>query len=244
MTKGFVIMAQNTKTVSYTKCAKALELSIKKVIPNSNITIITSDMLPYGDLGGYLNDWQIYEASPYDETIKLEADMLIASSIDHWWSMFRHRDLVVSTGCRNWHGEISLARDYRAVFDHNCLPDVYNAITYWRLSETAREFFNLTHAIFNNWTEFRTLLKFAPDTPDTDLVYAMAAQIMGPERVTLPFASYPKIVHMKRHIAGTQTEDWTRELNWEYRDYLLRVSTVAQSGAFHYNVKEWHRGLD
>jgi hypothetical protein len=120
------------------------------------------------------------------------------------------------------------------VFDHNNLPDVYNAITYWRLSETAREFFDLVRDIFLNWTQFRTLLKFAPETADTDLVYAMAAEIIGPELVTLPFASYPKIVHMKRHHAGTETEHWGRELVWEYPDWRLRINTVAQWGAFHY----------
>ena len=54
------------------------------------------------------------------------------------------------------------------------------------------------------------------------------------ERVTMPFASYPKIVHMKRHHAGTETEHWGRELVWEYSDWRLRINTVAQWGAFHY----------
>jgi hypothetical protein len=67
----------------------------------------------------------------------------------------------------------------------------------------------------------------------------MAAQIMGPERVTMPFASYPRIVHMKRHIAGTQNNNWTKELVWEYQDWQLRINTVAQWGAFHFNVKDW-----
>ena len=62
----------------------------------------------------------------------------------------------------------------------------------------------------------------------------MAAEIMGPERVTLPFATYPKIVHMKRYHAGTETEHWGRELVWEYSDWRLRINTVAQWGAFHY----------
>jgi hypothetical protein len=44
--KGFVIMAQGD---SYVKCAQALELSIKQVMPNANVTIITTEMLPHGD---------------------------------------------------------------------------------------------------------------------------------------------------------------------------------------------------
>ena len=185
----------------------------------------------------FANDAMVFGQTPFRETIKLEADMMIASPIDHWWTMFRHRDVVISTGCRNWRGAVSTARHYRKVFDDNQLPDVYNAITYWRLSSTAKEFVGLTRAIFDNWSEFKKLIKFPPEVADTDLVYAMAAQIMGPEQVTLPFADYPQIVHMKRHHAGTETQDWTRELVWEMDP--LRINTIAQWGAFHYNVKDW-----
>ena len=92
MTRGFVIMAQDTEKVSYTNCAKALELSIKRVMPDANVTIITTDMLPHGDQAPdsdwkLINDWQVYEASPYDETIKLEADMFIPRDISHWFAI-------------------------------------------------------------------------------------------------------------------------------------------------------------
>jgi hypothetical protein len=185
----------------------------------------------------YADDWQVFYQSPFRETIKLEADMWITSSIDHWWNLFRKRDLVISTGCRTWQDQCSTARHYRKIFDANHLPDVYNAVTYWRLSITAKEFFDLTRNIFEHWTEYRKLLKFPDETASTDLVYAMAAQIIGSELLTLPFATYPRIVHMKRHHAGTQTENWTKELIWEWDRGSLRVQTLAQSGAFHYHVK-------
>jgi hypothetical protein len=221
----------------YETCAQHLTDSIRQFHPDANITVVTQDLLPYGDQGGYVNDWQMFAASPYRQTIKLEADMLIASPIDHWWTMFEHRDVVVSTGCRDFYDQPVTTRRYRKFIDDNQLPDVYNAITYWRLSSTARDFFNLVRGIFENWDEYKQLVKFPEDTPSTDFVYAMAAQIMGPELITMPFASYPRIVHMKRHIIGTQTEDWTQELVWEQDP--LRIQTVAQWGAFHYNIKDW-----
>jgi hypothetical protein len=250
--QGYLIPALNTDAVDYVACAVRLAQSIRQFHPDAKIAVMTlsrcSDpvfdhvvSLPYGDQGDgtnhQCNDWQVFRATPFRETIKLEADMLITSNIDHWWTMFRHRDVVVSTGCRNWRGEVSTARNYREIFDNNNLPDVYNAITYWRLSETAKEFFDLVRDIFSNWAEFKTLLKFGPDEPDTDLVYAIAAQIIGSEKVIIPFASYPQIVHMKRHHTGTQTADWTKELVWENNP--LRIQTVAQWGAFHYHVKDW-----
>ena len=246
--RGYVIPAIDTDGVSYTDCAEQLAMSIKSWHPEASVSIMTNNRcdwsvfdhvieLPYGDQGSYANDWQVFKASPYRQTIKLEADMLIASPIDHWWTMFEHRDVVVSTGCRDFYNQTATSRYYRKFIDDNHLPDVYNAITYWRLSATAQEFFDLVRNIFEHWEDYKRLVKFPEDAPSTDFVYAMAAQIMSPERVTMPFASYPSIVHMKRHVIGTTTNNWTRELVWELDP--LRIQTVAQWGAFHYHIKDW-----
>jgi hypothetical protein len=235
--RGYLIPAINTEAVDYVVCAEQLAASIRQWHPQANITILTKETLPQGDQGGFANDWQCFAASPYRQTIKLEADMVIASSIDHWWTMFEHRDVVISTGARDFYDQPADSRFYRKVFDANNLPDVYSAITYWRVSSTAQEFFRLVRNIFENWAQYRTLLKFPDEVPTTDLVYAMAAQISGPELVTIPFASYPKIVHMKRYMIPTQTSNWTQELVWESNP--LRFNTVAQWGAVHYHVKDW-----
>ena len=246
--RGYLILAIDTESVDYLGCAQQLARSIRQWHPDANIAVVTvkrcSDPvfdhvvpLPNGDQGGFANDWQCFAASPYRQTIKLEADMVIASPIDHWWTMFQHRDLVISTGARDFYDQPATSRYYRKVFDTNHLPDVYNAITYWRVSQTAQEFFRLVRNIFENWAKYRTLLKFPDDVPSTDLVYAIAAQIIGPELVTMPFASYPKIVHMKRHMIATHTPNWTQELVWENNP--LRFNTVAQWGAVHYHQKDW-----
>ena len=235
--RGYIIPAINTDTVDYVACANQLASSIRQWHPAAEITILTKEMLPFGDRGGYANDWQCCVSSPYRQTIKLEADMIIASPIDHWWTMFEHKDVVISTGARDFYDQSTKSKFYRKIFDANNLPDVYNAITYWRVSPTSLEFFRLVRSIFEQWSSYKTLLKFPDDEPTTDLVYAMAAQIMGPEQVTMPFASYPRIVHMKRHMIPTSNENWTQELVWENNP--LRFNTIAQWGAVHYHQKEW-----
>ncbi len=232
--RGYLIPAIGDQ---YELCAEQLKSSILHFHPHVNVTIVTADMLPHGDQGGWANDWQMFAISPYRETIKLEADMIAAGPIDHWWTLFERRDVVISQGCRTYRDEPALSRFYRKCFDANDLPDVYNAITYWRLSSTAKEFFTLVRQIFTNWSEFKKLIRFPEEEASTDLVYAMAAQIIGPERVTLPAGLGPTIVHMKRHINGLHGEDWTRELIWEKDP--LRINTIAQWGFVHYHQKEW-----
>jgi hypothetical protein len=245
MNKGFVIMAQNTKNVSYTNCAEKLSKSIKRVMPDANVTIITTEMLPHGDLAPYsdwklINDWQVYEASPYDYTIKLEADMYVPRNIDHWWDVLKDRDVVVSTAIRDYKQEISTVRLYRRFIDDNKLPDVYNAITYFKKSPVAEEFFNLVREIFTNWEEYKKILQCNyREYATTDWVYAIACHIMGAEKTTLPTFNEMTMVHMKQYIAGTPTEDWTDTLLYEFLPDQLRIQTVPQQYPFHYHVKNF-----
>ena len=246
--RGYLIPAIDTESVDYLSCAIQLAKSIRQWHPHVNIAVLTVKRcddpvfdhvipLPFGDQGGFVNDWQCFAASPYRQTIKLEADMLAAGPIDHWWTLFENRDVVISQGARSFYDQPAESRFYRKVFDQNNLPDVYNAITYWRLSTTAKDFFALVRSIFEQWNDYKKLLKFAEDSPSTDVVYAMAAQILGPDQVTLPAGIGPTIVHMKRHINPIQTDDWTQELVWESDP--VRISTVAQWGLLHYHRKDW-----
>ena len=221
----------------YVACAERLANSIRRFHPDANITILTADMLPYGDQGGYANDWQVFAASPYRQTIKLEADMICASPVDHWWTLFERRDVVISLGARDFYDQPAESRYYRKIFDANHLPDVYNAITYWRLSNTAKEFFDLVQQIFEQWDSYKKILKFPDDAPTTDVVYAVAAVIMGVENITLPSGLGPTIVHMKRYINPIQSDNWTKELVWENNPF--RINTIAQWGLVHYHIKEW-----
>jgi hypothetical protein len=238
--KGFVIMAQDTEQTSYTKCADTLRKSILRVMPNANITIITSDMLPYGDLGGFANDWQVYEASPYDYTIKLEADMYIPRNIDHWWDVLKDRDVVVSSTIRNFKQEISDVRVYRRFIDDNNLPDVYNAITYFKKSDTSKKFFAIVKEVFENWEEYKKILKCnQTELVTTDWVYSIACHIMGIEKTTMPTFVEMSMVHMKPFINGSVTDNWTDTFVYECLPNQIRVQTVPQQYPFHYHVKNF-----
>ena len=245
MTRGFVIMAQDTDKVSYTNCAKALEISIKRLMPDSNVTIITTDMLPYGDQAPdsdwkLQNDWQVYEASPYDETIKLEADMFIPRNIDHWWDILSLQDMVICDKIRNFKGEISHVRGYRRFIDDNNLPDVYNAITYFKKSDTAEQFYKLVKNIFENWEDYKKILKCnSEEKASTDWVYAIAAHIIGVKKVTMPTFSEFSMTHMKQFINDLPGEDWTQVLIHECLPHALRINTFTQSYPLHYHVKSF-----
>jgi len=242
MNKGFVIMAQGD---DYVKCATALEKSIKRVMPNANVTIVTTDMLPYGDQAPNTNwklqnDWQVYDASPYEYTIKLEADMYIPKNIDHWWDVLSHRDIVVSSAIRNYKQDISDNRVYRRFIDDNNLPDAYNAITYFKKSDTAKQFFAIVRDVFENWAEYKSSLRCnAQELATTDWAYAIACHIMGIENTMMPTFTDMTMVHMKQYINETPTENWTDTFVYECLSDHIRIQTIPQRYPFHYHIKNF-----
>lgn len=263
MTRGFVILAQNTSTVDYVKCAAVLAKSIKRVMPNESITLVTMDLvmsdyakyfdhiveLPYGDLAEdsdwkLINDCQVYKASPYEYTIKLEADMVIPKDITYWWDVLKNRDLVVSTTIRNFKQEISSCRYYRKFIDENNLPDCYNAITYFKKSTLSANFFNIVIDVFENWEQYRAILKCKPDEiVTTDWAYAIASHILGKENTTMPSFTDMSMIHMKSNINNIYTDNWTDTFVYEVLSDQIRVQTVPQQYPFHYHVKTFANKL-
>lgn len=235
-------MAQGS---DYVKCAEVLSASIKRVMPKANVTIITTEMLPYGDQAPdtnwkLQNDWQVYEASPYDETIKLEADMVIPRNIEHWFDVMSVKDIVVCDKIRNFKQELSDCRVYRRFIDDNKLPDVYNAITYFKKSDTAEKFFLIVRDVFENWKEYKTIFKCNPEEKcTTDWAYSIACHIIGVDKTTLPNFTELSMVHMKQWVNGLPTEDWTDTLIYEILPNQIRVNTCPQMYPFHYHIKKF-----
>ena len=255
--RGYLIIAKTSDTVDYLACARVLAKSLKLYHPKAHVTLVTDgveadpifDIVRAFEYGvdpnnPYAADWQAYWCSPYHETIKLEADMVITAPVDHWWHYLRNRELVIAQGCLDFRGQVATSRKYRQIFDANNLPDVYNGITYWRKSTLAQDFFSMCSYLFATWNEFSKELKYgSTDTGSTDLIYACAAKILGVELTTLP-GSYPRFVHMKPAINGTAQEDWTTELVWEVGKDFFRINTIAQQYPLHYQVKEFAHTLE
>jgi len=251
---GFVIIAQNTESIDYVKCAEVLALSIKNAMPNASVALITDDVehskyfdyviaLPYGDLDPtsnwkLINDWQVYEASPYEYTIKLEADMYVPVNIDYWWDILKEREVVICSTIRDYKGKVSQSRFYRNFIDNNNLPDVYNAITYFKKGELANNFFKTVRYCFENWDIVKTFLKCNIDEQaTTDWVYAISCLMHGIENTTLPNFNSFSMIHMKQFINGLKTNDWTNELIYEIDKKFLRINTFTQLYPFHYHIK-------
>jgi hypothetical protein len=259
--RGYLVIAQNTDSVDYVACARMLARSLRRVEPDAKICLLTDHnhsnladfdhvrFFPFGDHSGdsdwkLHNDWQCFYATPFRQTIKIEADIIVPHSIAHWFDICQTRDVVLTLGARNWRNELSSCRYYRKVFDDNNLPDVYNAITYWRFSRDAELFFATVKEIMTNWSTVLSSLKFAADQPvNTDLAYAVAAKLLGPEKFMLPI-SVPSMIHLKPKFNDLVSDSWQRELIWEILPEDIRINTVSQMWPIHYQEKDFVHELE
>lgn len=259
--RGFVTVAQNSPTGDYLAMAYVQALSIKAHMPGARYAVIVD--APTAKLVSaqhqlvfdYViemtvdtaadsewklsNDWQIFSLTPFKETIKLEADVLVTRDISHWWKVSHLRDVVLGLHCRDYENQVHTASPYRAMFTNNNLPDVYSGIVYFRYTRTAAEFFSLAREIFTNWQQVRTQLLKPDAEPTTDVVYALAAQVIGAEKVTLP-VDFFNFVHMKPAINGwLDTTEYVNELTIVADGARLLVNNLLITHPFHYHAKNF-----
>jgi len=257
--QGFLTIAANTPEVDYLELAYLQALNIKATQQIKSFAVIvdpaTNQQIqehhkqafdyiietPASITGPYGLEVQAFWLTPFKETVKLESDLLFTRSIDHWWTAFRLRDIVLSTGCQNYLQQPSASRRYRKLFDDNNLPDVYNGLMYFRYSKTSADFFRKAAEIFNNWNTVQsTLLNCRDDHPTTDVVYALTAEIIGREFCTIPSMDFINFVHMKPAINGYPESARFQDMYvTEFDRGMIRINNVNQYHPVHYHEKDF-----
>lgn len=266
--QGFLTIAQNTSDVDYLRLAYLQAINIKNTQKTNRTAVIVDsatftqtqtpacqsafDYILLLDQDDALsenwklsNEWQVFWLTPFKETIKVESDLLFTRSIDHWWSALRNREIVLSHGCKDYQGQTSSVRKYRRVFDSNTLPDIYNGLMYFRYSSNANKFFTIAKGLFKHWETVRDtcLVDCRDKNPTTDVVYALAANLIGRENCTIPTLDFFNFVHMKPAIQGwSDAQSWLDHVIIEHDDSMIRVNNLNQYYPFHYQDKRFLDG--
>jgi hypothetical protein len=263
--RGFITFAQNTSSVDYLEMAYVQALNVKGLHSDAAYAVIVDAetagkvtdkqravfdhviTLPFDNAKNsewkLANEYQVFALTPFKETIKLEADLLLTRSIEHWWPAFRLRDVFLSYGTKNYRQARSLSRANRKFFDDNELPDVYTGLMYFRYSKFANQFFSTAEKIFQDWDYLKTyvLKNCREDTPSTDVLYAITAKTLGVEQCTVPSMDFVNFVHLKNSINGWGNTDrsWKDMVMYEQDGDMIRVHNLNQYHPVHYHAKDF-----
>lgn len=265
MSRGYFLIAQNSGELDYVRMAYALALSIKatqKTVNNISIGITPGYMMPdkYRQVFDHVieipwedaarryhwklqNEWKSFHMTPYDKTMKIEADMLFVESVDHWWDLLDGEKFSACTDPVQYQGRTITSDYYRKSFTENNLPNVYSAMMYFEQHQTALDVFKMAEMIFKDWDSFST--KFLtnlhrPKSATTDIVFAMACELTGTDTGNFK----PRFTHMK-----TRCQDWNSSFTHEqWPDYIpysltddleFKIFGYKQSLPVHYHVKNF-----
>lgn len=257
---GVLCLAQNNSSTDYVRLAYLQCLSLKLTNPMVPYALVTDSADTLTDTQKSCidhliilpvdwakdqewkqrNDWQLGKLSPFKETIKVEADLLFTRDISHWWRMLRHRDVVLSTGCKDYQGQQSKSRAYRKTFDINGLPDIYSGLMYWRRSIESANFFTTVKRVYQHWPIIQESMQQCNDPGSNDMVYAVACLLHGVENVTLPAADFFNFAHMKPAINRlAEACAWHASFTVDVVPPDIRVAGNQQMYPFHYYDKNW-----
>lgn len=242
MSKGYLVLAQNSVGQDYIRMAYGLALSIKATQSKVNSICLATDVpveqLPekYRKVFDHIvpipwidhakdskwkieNKWKYYHMSPFDETVILDADMVFPQDISYWWDILSTKDIWITDKPRTFRGDVISSTKYRSTFVSNNLPNVYTAFMYFKKCDLAHELFTLIEFIFHNWERFfyEFLDETRPKHLSGDVAYALAIKILGIENECFGNLNLiPSFVHMKSHLQGISevylTEDWVNHI--------------------------------
>ena len=253
--KGWLTFAQNSADTNYVDLAYLLALSIKATCKHNRFAVVVDDesldsitdrqrkvfdyIITVPRTEPFYNEAWIMNVTPFKETFKVESDMLIPRSLDHWWSGCRLQDVCYTNNVRDYQGRIAQTRYYRKFFDANNLDDAYNGFSYFRYSRTSMDFCRAIETAIQHWPVLRdSVLKYSIyDKPDTDVLYAIAQSCIGQPCVNT--LSYPTFTHMKPVINNwSPSMKWQDAVPWTLTDnFDLIVGGYAQQYPFHYYDK-------
>ena len=265
MTRGYIIIAQNTPDHDYLKMAYALALSIKATQRKVNQICICTDMdtikaspNEYLDVFDHIeiiqevdsdwkieNKWMYNELTPFDETMILDADMVFTESIDDWWDILSTKDFCACVNTKTFRNEPVSTKANRLKFVDKKLPNIYTNMTYFKKSELTDKIFGMVKSIFMNWDEYYLKYLLGPGQKhlSADVAFALAIRLTGTEEQACHYElSIPTFVHMKNNVQNVLGLD----SNWENNlscivsnDLSISVGHFKQIYPFHYVTKYW-----
>lgn len=261
MSKGFLVLVQNTQEVDYLRQAYALALSIKtsqKTV--TNFSVVTNDIVPdeYKHAFDKIipipwidntqsryraeNRWKLYHSTPYDETMVLDTDMLMLEDISSWWDQCSNYDVNYCSRIKNYKLETVVDTVYRQSFIKNKLISPYNALHYFKKSDVAHEFYRCLEFVCNNWQECYTI--FAPelyqDVLSMDMAVAVARELSGIN--VIDNGSPLEFIHMRPALQNWPSSpiNWTQVVMPVMNSKgELTVGNIKQSRVFHYIEKDF-----
>jgi hypothetical protein len=185
MTVGALIFARNNEQIDYVAMAKwsAKNIARHLGIPTHIVTEdseLSNNSRHFTDVGTVtwhnMNRMDAYRLTPWDRTLVLDADYVVASNqlacvLESDQDFLAHRWAYDITGCNNFEG-----LNY---FGNNKMPMWWATVMMFRKSRHVELIFDSMQMIRDNWTHYRNLYKNTNATYRNDHALSIALGIVN-----------------------------------------------------------------
>lgn len=262
--KGFLMLSQNSET-DYVMQACLCAMSIHASNKEASVSLVTNNEVPekYKLLFDNIipipwteeqqsenslasaNRWKLYHATPYEETIVLDTDMLVLQDLSSWWAFLNNYEMYFVSNVQTYRGKQVVDHYYRKAFKANQLPNLYVGFHYFKKCDFAHEFYKWMELVVNNWELFygKYVSEHYPKSCTMDVTAALVAKILNCEdKITNSLVKYPTFTHMKPYIQGWNypSASWqSRVGTYLTQDLKLTIGNHLQQGIFHYTENDF-----
>ena len=262
---NFIMLAQNNERTNYVTQAALCAMSIKKSMPTAKVAVITNDVvpssfqqffehivpIPWGDSAvnedwKIHNRWKIIHASPFDDAVILDTDMLVVSDISKQCEFMKSYDLFYTNNVLDYRGQTVTNDFYRKNYIKYDIPSLYTAFSYFRKSKLSFEFYDLLQTVTENWEKFYTVNgSLIQKHVSMDTTVGLVTKLLDcKQQITSDIWQHnvPTFVHMKPNIQGWNrlSERWTSKIGSYVNNNLeLYIGNYKQQGLFHYTEDEF-----
>lgn len=192
--KGVVIFATNTKETDYIGIAEqnarlvkhwlGLPTTIISPTTTGNNTRFSSELNKFVSWNNF-GRFEAYSASPYDDTIILDADYLIFDN-----TLLKLFETNFDYLLFNKNHYVNIEQQPSVMGPHS-LPYVWATAVLFRKTAKTEMFFELVAKINRNYDYYRLLYNIQEGNFRNDYAFAIANYILNGYNINLPFAPWP-----------------------------------------------------
>lgn len=265
MTQGYIFLGvDDPGSDTNISCAAALSLSIKVADQTRETCVVVnkfSDVpkkyekafdyiveLPFGRSDSnhhdqYIDFWQGYYCTPFDENIFVDTYSLAIDNIESLWHVSGLTDMAIGTAL-DFRGNATRDDSHFVVQDRNDIPAFNTGICYFTKDQESSEFFKIADPVFKNWRDIYRdrLSEFKATDFDFTLMVNITAQLTGNEYPSPTYFDYTDLaINFLWDPESNDSGDWFESLNlWVLTDKLaVKVNNHRQSGIVRYGNPDY-----
>lgn len=256
--QGYCTIAVKTEDDREVKRAVALAASTKLADPTRPFALITDKFdsvpkkyedvfdtiieLPYGHYdpteNSLINFWQLYWASPYDQTLFLDSRCLVLNDIEHMWDSWKFSDLIFPKTAYNFKKENQKLRYAWTAHRNNDIPTYYTHACFFDKGERSLSFFKMADVVLKNFRSvyLEYVKENRPSYFDINLLLNLTLKLLGEDDNIFGDIPYTLVSLDNLQLNDSDLpQDWVEYISKFVSSSMVKVSNHRLSDIVCYN---------